>query len=113
MLISLSENVQNVHRVKLRKCLGMQIPGTCTCICMYECICMYMYMNTIMLHMPPVQITTPSPWYYIPDETGDEVMDCTQTAAGFVYYTTCMCGTCSRELNVCVHTHHTYIHDSR
>jgi len=41
--------------------------------------------NTIMLNMPPVQITTPSPWYYIPDETGDEVMDCTQTAAGFVH----------------------------
>jgi hypothetical protein len=39
--------------------------------------------NTIILNMP-VQITTHSP-YYIPDETGDEVQDCTQTAAGFVH----------------------------
>ena len=78
-----------------------------------------MYMNTIILHMPPVQITTPSPWYYIPDETADEVMDCTQTAAGFVYYVQVlyytyiymhvyihMCTTCSRELNVCTHIIH-------
>jgi len=41
--------------------------------------------NTLLLNVPALQQTSPSPWYYIPDETGDEQSDCAQIAAGFIH----------------------------
>lgn len=41
--------------------------------------------NTIVLNVPPPQDVSPVPWWYIPDETGDEQTDCAQIAPGFIH----------------------------
>ena len=44
--------------------------------------------NTVLLNLPPLLSVTPIPWYYIPDETGEELTDCAQIAPGYIHLPT-------------------------